>query len=161
MRHAKAEAFAPTDHERVLTERGIADATDAGRWARDAGVLPDQALVSSAARTQETWDAFCEGAGCQAEAVVDPGIYTAGTDAALEILRTVDDDVTRLMIVGHNPTMASLVLMLDDGEADPEVFGRIASGYPTSALAVLEVSCTWADLDVAGARIRDVHVGRG
>ncbi len=161
MRHAKAEAFAPTDHERVLTDRGVADATAAGRWARENGVLPQRVLVSSAARTRETWDAFSEAAGCHAETVVDPGIYTAGTDAALEILRTVDDEVDRLMIVGHNPTMASLVLMLDDGGADPEVFERLASGYPTSAMAVLEIDGSWADLDVAGARIRDVHVGRG
>lgn len=161
MRHAKAVAFAATDHERVLSERGVADATAAGRWARDSAVLPDVALVSSAARTQGTWAAFCEGSGCAAEMVVDPGLYSAGTDAALEILRNVEDDVARVMIVGHNPTMASLVLMLDDGGADPDVFARIAAGYPTSALAVLEVTGSWADLDLAGARIRDIHIGRG
>lgn len=161
MRHAKAEAFGPSDHERVLSPRGVADATAAGAWARESGFLPDRVLVSSAARTRGTWAAFQEGSGCDAEVVVDPGLYPADTDGALDILRATGDEVTNLMMVGHNPTMASLVLLLDDGEADPVVFDRMASGYPTSAITVLEVSTGWADLDVSGARIRDIHVARG
>ena len=32
VRHAKAEQEAATDHARPLTERGLADAKEAGRW---------------------------------------------------------------------------------------------------------------------------------
>src|SRR3954467_15314825 len=32
MRHAKAEQSGPSDHERQLTDRGVTDATEAGRW---------------------------------------------------------------------------------------------------------------------------------
>jgi phosphohistidine phosphatase len=160
MRHGKAEQFAASDHERRLTERGAADAKDAGRWAREHDMVPDHALVSSARRTQETWAAFAEGAGCDLEPVVDHAMYGAGTDAALEILRTVPADATRVLVVGHNPTMAYLVHLLDDGGADPEVFAQVSAGYPTSALTVLQVETPWSRLDVAGARITAFHVGR-
>lgn len=161
MRHGKAEAFAASDHARELTRRGVADATEAGEWARETGALPDHALVSSAARTKGTWQAFCDGSGCDVEAVVDPGLYSGDSDAVLEILRDAPAEAHRVMVVGHNPTMAHLVHLLDDGGADPEVFAQVSAGYPTSALTVLQVEGSWDELDVAGARIKAFHVGRG
>ena len=61
MRHAKAEPFAETDHERVLTERGRRDAVEAGLHLAATGVVPDYAVVSSAARTVATWEAVALG----------------------------------------------------------------------------------------------------
>ena len=119
------------------------------------------AIVSSAARTQGTWQAVAGGAGWETEPVTDKALYSAGTDAALEILRTVPDDAASVMLVGHNPTMAYLVHLLDDGGADAGVFARVSEGFPTSALAVLDVPCGWSDLDFGGARITGFHVGRG
>ena len=161
MRHAKAEPVARSDHDRDLTARGVADAAAAGRWAEENGYLPDHVLVSSANRTQGTWQAFRRASGCEHEAVIDPGIYAAGTDAALAILRTAPRDANRVLIIGHNPTMAYLVHLLDDGSAEPALFERVMREYPTSALTVLAVDSEWADLDVASARITDFHVGRG
>lgn len=161
LRHAKAEPFAASDHDRVLTKRGRADAAAAGHWAVDHGVLPDYVIVSSAARTQETWARFAQAAGLAPEVVVDQSLYGAGTDAALEILTSVPAEARSVMLVGHNPTMAYLVHLLDDGGADPAVFAEVSAGYPTSALTVLDVPEPWDTLDVAGARIRLFHVGRG
>jgi phosphohistidine phosphatase len=161
LRHAKAEAVAASDHARRLTGRGRHDAAEAGRWARESGLVPDHAVVSDAARAQETWEAFRDGAGITVEAELVAGLYPAGTDAALEILRTAPEDATTLLVVGHNPTMAQLVHLLDDGNAEPEAFAAISAGFPTSALAVLEVESLWSDLDFGGARISGFHVGRG
>lgn len=161
MRHAKAEAMAATDHARLLTQRGCADATEAGRWARAAGVLPDHAFVSDAARAAETWRCFREGAGFELEAVSDPAVYAAGTEAAIEILRTAPPAAATVMIVGHNPTMAQLVHLLDDGGADGDAFRAVSEGFPTCTVAVLEVPGEWAALDLGGARLVDHHVGRG
>jgi phosphohistidine phosphatase len=160
MRHAKAEAVAATDHARRLTGRGRRDATEAGRWARATGLLPDHVLVSTAARADETWLAFREAAGLEVAAELDPGLYAAGPETALAVLRSVPPDAATVMIVGHNPTMAQLVHLLDDGTADAAAFAELSTGLATSAVAVLEVSRAWADLDVATARIAALHVGR-
>jgi phosphohistidine phosphatase len=160
MRHAKAEATGISDHARELTGRGTRDATEAGLWARTTGAVPDHAFVSSAARTRATWSAFCEGAELELEPELDPGLYSAGVDAALEVLRSAPADARTVMIVGHNPTMAQLVHLLDDGGSDPATFERLSAGYPTSALTVLGVPDPWDDLDLATARIVDFHVGR-
>ena len=65
MRHAKAEPFAATDHGRRLTDRGRAGARDAGAFLRDAGPVPDYALVSSSTRTRETWDDLVPRSTCR------------------------------------------------------------------------------------------------
>ena len=160
MRHAKAEATGISDHARELTGRGARDAAEAGRWARTAGNLPDHAFVSSAVRTRSTWSAFCEGAELTLEPELEPGLYSAGVDAALEVLRTAPADARTVMVVGHNPTMAQLVHLLDDGGSDPATFEQVSAGYPTSALTVLGVPDPWGDLDLATARILTFHVGR-
>lgn len=161
MRHAKAEAVAASDHERRLTSRGTQDAAEAGEWARSAGVLPDHAFVSPAARAHETWSAFSTAAELDVEPQLEPALYSAGPDGAIEVLRTAPVAARTVMVVGHNPTMAQLVHLLDDGGADPAAFAEIMAGFPTCAVAVLEVSGEWGDLEVAGARITDFHVGRG
>lgn len=160
MRHAKAEAVAASDHARRLVERGRQDAAEAGRWARAEGLLPDHAFVSTAARAHETWTSFSVGAALDIEPELDAGLYTAGPDSALEVLRAAPGGARTVMIVGHNPTMAHLVHLLDDGSAEPAAFAMISAGFPTSAVAVLEVQGEWADLEIAGARISAVHVGR-
>ena len=71
MRHAKAEQSGPTDYERELSDRGVVDATEAGQWLANRGVEPDQALVSAAVRTEQTWEAVDEGGGWDLEATLD------------------------------------------------------------------------------------------
>ena len=160
MRHAKAEPVAESDHARRLVDRGRRDAAEAGRWAHEEGLSPDHAFVSTAARAHETWSCFAAAAGIDLDPVLDPALYPAGPDSALEVLRTAPPGAMTVMIVGHNPTMAHLVHLLDDGNADPAAFAEIAAGFATSAMAVLELSGDWSGLDVARARIAAVHVGR-
>lgn len=161
MRHAKAEQAGPTDFERPLAERGHQDARAAGAWLAGTGFEPEHALVSAALRTQETWAGVAEGAGWDLDADFDRSLYAAGTDAALDLVREIADDVRRLLVIGHNPTMASLAQVLDDGDADAELSGQLFSGYPTSAVAVFEYDGSWADLGEGDARLVGFHVGRG
>ena len=87
IRHAKAEQTGANDYERDLTGRGRADATAAGAWLAGAGVVPDQALVSAAPRAAQTWEALASGADWSLEADLDRGLYAAGPDTALDVLR--------------------------------------------------------------------------
>lgn len=161
MRHAKAEQSGPTDFERQLADRGVADAGEAGRWLAGRGVAPDAALVSAAVRTEQTWDAVTEGAGWDVDTTLDEALYEAGTESVLDLVREVDDHVTSLVVLGHNPTMASLAQLIDDAEGDDEAGNAMALGFPTSAVAVFEYDGTWAELDEAGATLVAFHVGRG
>jgi phosphohistidine phosphatase len=161
VRHAKAEQAGDTDHARRLLERGRTDAAAAGQWLAGQGVVPDHALVSAAPRARETWEALAAGAGWSVEPNLDEGLYTAGTDTALDLIRGIPAEAAVLVVVGHNPTMAHLAQLLDDGEGDPGACTAMASGFPTSAVAVFEYDGAWADLDLTSARLVAFHAGRG
>lgn len=163
MRHAKAEQVGETDFQRVLAPRGHRDATAAGAWLAAAGVRADHALVSGAVRTRETWQDVVEGAAwdLDVEPDFDLGLYAADADTALDMLRLVPQQVDTAVVLGHNPTMAYLAQLLDDGEGNVEGGNAMAMGFPTSALAIFTQAGAWADLGPGVARLTAYHVGRG
>jgi phosphohistidine phosphatase len=162
MRHAKAEATAPSDHERALAERGRGDAQAAGRWLGEQGIKPDAALVSAAARARETWEQVAAGAGWDVGADLSEPLYDAGPDSALDLFRETDPDVSTLLVVGHNPTIAYLAELIDDGDGDTDATTALVTrGFPTSGLAVFAVECSWSDLGPGTGRLEAFHVGHG
>ena len=161
VRHSKAEQVGPTDAERELAPRGYDDATDAGTWLAGQGIVPDHALVSAATRTRQTWDALAGAAGWDVEATFDRGLYSAGPETALDLMREAPDSARTLVVVGHNPTIAYLAQLLDDGGGDPEAGNEMTLGYPPSGMAVFEYDGDWAELDQESAHLVAFHVGRG
>jgi phosphohistidine phosphatase len=161
VRHGQAEAFAQEDHERQLTARGRRDATAAGRWLAEQGIVPTDAFVSSATRARQTWEALVAGNGTPAEARVEDAVYSADSDSALDVLRDARPHAEVVLYVGHNPTAASLAHLLDDGDPEPAAFRTMSRGFPTAAIAVLEVTVPWSEIDAATGHLVAFHVGRG
>ena len=58
LRHAKTETDAPSgrDQDRRLDDRGRNDAAEIGGWIATHPPFPDAVLVSTATRTQQTWE---------------------------------------------------------------------------------------------------------
>lgn len=161
MRHAKAEPFAASDHARKLTDRGVASARDVGRHLRERHTLPDYAVVSSAVRTRETWDAVAGTAGlADCEVSFDDSVFNGSADVVTEVLQAVPADARTVFFLGHNPTAALLCHLLDDGDGDPVAVSGLLEGFPPSALALLEVSVPWHELGSATGRVVDYYVGR-
>ncbi len=161
VRHAKAESWGPSDAERELTPRGRNDAAAAGRWLAEQGLVPDAALVSAAVRTRQTWTLMSASAGWSLEPDFDEGLYTASPETALDILRAVDPGAGTVVLLGHNPTMAYLVHLLDDGTGERTGAEELTGDFPTSAVAVFEYAGAWADLELGSAALTAVHVARG
>lgn len=140
MRHAKSDyPLGVADHDRPLAARGVKDATVASTWLRDHAaaftVGHATAIVSSATRTQQTWDI----AGRHLDGVrrVDePAVYEAGVSTIIDLASREDSETT--YVVGHNPTMHAVVLTLL-GEADPQQRAIIANRFRTCAIAVLDL----------------------
>lgn len=160
-RHAKAEPFAPSDHARHLTERGVQSARDAGRYLREQALRPDFVVVSSAERTRETWRAMSTGWDLPQDAVrFDETVFTGSADVALEVLGAAPSDAATVMFVGHNPTAAYLCHLLDDGDGETEAVSGLLAGFPPGALAVLEVRVDWDRLGPETGRVVAFYVGR-
>jgi len=160
MRHGTAESFGTEDLKRRLTERGARDAKAGGEWLASSGYVPTHAFVSSAVRAQATWAALVSGCASHATPEVDGSLYSADPSTVIDVLRGAPEDAAVVVYVGHNPTAASLAHVLDDGEPDPTAFRAVSEGFPAAAMAVLEVSVPWADLDAGTAHLVDFHVGQ-
>jgi phosphohistidine phosphatase len=160
MRHAKAQPTAPSDHDRALATRGLADAEQAGRWLREQGIDPDGALVSDAVRAQQTFEQVAAGAAWDLEPELSAGLYDAGPDTAFDLIRQTDPDVATLVVIGHNPTMAYLAELVDSGDGDAEATtGMLTRGFPTSALAVFTVLGDWSGVGPGTGRLEAFYAG--
>jgi phosphohistidine phosphatase len=158
LRHAKsAYPDGVPDHDRPLAPRGQREAGLAGDWLR--GELPtfDLVLCSTATRTRET----LARTGIDAPVRYVDRLYDSTPGIVIEEINGVGDEVSTLLVVGHEPTTSSLALGLaDSGTANTDAAERISEKFPTSAMAVLRLNGSWADLELGSAQLVDFHVPR-
>ncbi|MFI1282100.1 SixA phosphatase family protein [Streptomyces sp. NPDC020858] len=160
LRHAKSAWPEVPDSERPLAPRGRRDAPEAGRWLREAGCVPDLVVCSSARRTRQTWDLVAAEFGATTPVIHDARIYRATAGELLGVVREVPAHVRTLMLIGHNPGVQELILLLA-GEADGYALEQTRTKFPTSAIAVLRVPGPWSSLEPGAARMTDMVVPRG
>jgi phosphohistidine phosphatase len=140
--------MAGTDTQRKLTERGRHEVAETGRWLARLldGRRPDRALVSTAERTRATWVHLAEAAGWSADvADFDYALYGGEYTTVLDLIEGTDDSVELLVVVGHNPLIAQLAQLLQDGEGEPEAAAALTRGYPPGTVTVFEGSGAWKD----------------
>ena len=158
MRHAKSDyPNGVSDHERPLAPRGMREAGLAGEWLR--GNVPpiEHVLCSAATRTRQTLDLT----GVSAPVSYSDRLYGATPGTMLDEINRVAEDVTTLLVVGHEPTVSQVSLGLAGPEAsDPDAAAQISMKFPTSGIAVLWVPVSWSALELSGAGLVSFHVPR-
>lgn len=162
LRHAKSDYPAGVaDHDRPLAPRGIREAALAGEWLHTHVPPIDAVLCSTATRTRQT----LARTGVAAPVVFEDRIYDASPGEVIDEINAVaarfDDEVSTLLVVGHEPAMSSVALGLSGAEGtDSAAVDAIESKYPTSAIAVLRTASPWSELALRGAALVDFHVPR-
>jgi len=162
LRHAKSGWDDPslTDFERPLNGRGREAARAMGAELKRLGLAFDCILASPAARVTETIEGLAESCGPLAP-VYDERVYLASVETLLGLVRAAEDSCAGLLIVGHNPGMERLAVLL--ARAGP-LRDEIAAKYPTGALAEIALPIAhWRDVGPGGGtlqrflRPRDLH----
>ena len=155
LRHAKAERAQPgeRDQDRVLAVRGRADAKKLGAYLVRHAFVPDRAVVSTAARTRETWTQVAQAFAAPPPVDFDERIYDAAPQAILETIKETDPQTGTLIMIGHNPGIQELASMLvATGEIDARE--RLGEGFPTSALALITFALAdWSNLRARAGRL--------
>ena len=141
MRHAQAGWAEPggRDFDRRLTEEGKAEATIIARSALEKHYCPELVLSSAAKRCRETTRILLQSFDKTIAASYLDEMYNAQAEAYLD-LALGQDDVSSLMLVGHNPTIEAVAEALLGHET---LEASLPHGFPTAGLAVLE--CASAD----------------
>jgi len=153
LRHAKSSWEEPglADHERPLAPRGRRAVEAIAAHVNATGITPELVLCSSARRTRET----LEGVAVGGEHVIEPALYGASAEEVLDRLHQVPDEVRSVMLVGHNPTLQTLVVRLvdDDAATNDSQLAEVRRKFPTGALATLTFDGAWSELSPRSARL--------
>jgi phosphohistidine phosphatase len=147
LRHAKSSwsSGAQSDFDRPLSKRGRKGARTIGAALKDKGLAFDAVIASPAARVVETIEALAEGYGKPIEPSFDKRVYLGSVATLLAIVREADDAAGRLLLIGHNPGLEGLAMMLtrDDGDG---LRKELAIKYPTATVAEIALPIDhWRD----------------
>ena len=140
VRHAKSRWDQPdvADHDRPLSPRGRRAAPLSASTSRASPNLPTSCC---ARRRRGPWKR-CSGyvRPCHQHIAieVDERLYAADADVLLDHVRQVSVTVTCVLLIGHNPGIGDLAVMLA-GHGDRGARAAMAAKFPTAALALLAI----------------------
>ncbi len=90
---------------------------------------------------------------------VESGLYAATAERLLARLRSLDQEVTSVLVIGHNPGLQDLALQLAGD--DLEVVMQLREKFPTGAIAEVVADCdSWSDLTPGSAHVASLTVSR-
>ncbi|HUW80733.1 MAG TPA: histidine phosphatase family protein [Acidocella sp.] len=158
LRHAKAapEIAGSSDHDRPLTKAGQRAAAAIGQAMRKAGLAPDVVLVSSALRTQQTFQALENAALWEEWPNTDtlPALYMATSSQIRDLLRELPETVRSALVIGHNPGLHELAVSLAKPENPQPELARLSDSFPTASLAAFLVTSSWRRLGPSTASLQ-------
>lgn len=153
MRHAKSDwSVGMPDHARPLNARGQKSAAALGDWLRAQGLLPDQVLCSSSARTRETLNLLNLG---DVPTRFEDRLYLAGPGTLLKSLQGASGET--VLMLAHNPGIGEFANGVVQRGPDHPKF----AAYPTGATLVADFDADdWSAIRMGTARCHAFIVPR-
>jgi phosphohistidine phosphatase len=148
VRHAKSSWDDPAldDFDRPLSRRGLRDGRRMAAYLRMAGIRPGLVLCSAARRAAQTLELLESGLE-GVPASIEAELYEAGRPDLRTRLRRLDDHLTSVLLIGHNPALEQLAESLVAGQGDGEALDLLSDKFPTGACALIETDIGhWAEL---------------
>jgi len=149
LRHAKSGWDDPVarDFDRPLNARGKRAAHRIGEYLREHDLHYDHVLASPAIRVVETIEHLAEGIGETVAPAWDKRIYLASAVSLLDVIQEADDRYDKLLLVGHNPGLEDLVLLMVPDRPGDEARDQIEEKFPTAAIAEISFAVDrWEDV---------------
>lgn len=139
LRHAKSswDDAVARDFDRPLNARGQRAAMTVGRHMRSEGLEFDHVVASPAVRIVETIEQVETGYGGALAPAWDRRIYLASASTLLDVIHELPDGADSALLIGHNPGLEDLVLMLVPDRAGDLLRDSVEEKFPTAALAVI------------------------
>jgi len=160
LRHGKSSwsDSSVADIDRPLAPRGERASRRIAKYMRRKGIRPALVLCSPALRTRQTLEAIEPSLGKRCTVELVPQLYAASERELLEQLQALPESVSSVMLIGHNPGLHNLAVVLASRGAD---LPQLEEKFPTGGLATLIVhSKSWAALSPGDAELIDYAVPR-
>jgi phosphohistidine phosphatase len=114
LRHAKSswKNSELADHDRPLNKRGKREALHIGKVLQKEDLVPDLVLSSTAVRARDTVQAVIQECSFDGEVDYSRELYQADVDVIIDLLTRLDENVNRVLVIGHNPELEELLQLL-------------------------------------------------
>lgn len=131
VRHGKSTWEYPVrDHDRVLLQRGIADAHLIGEQLQELRIKPQRVWTSTAARALHTATLVSEYVDYSLKILeLKRELYTFDEQQLLEVIKTCDDKTDVLMIFSHNHGLTELANSLGN---------QLIQNIPTTGVVIID-----------------------
>jgi phosphohistidine phosphatase len=140
MRHGKSswKDKKLVDIDRPLRKRGHKDVQSIGHLLHDKELIPQKILCSPAKRVRQTVEEVSKKWELDGQIEYVDALYMAEPSTILDLVSKLPDDLERVMVIGHNPGLESLLQML----------GKEVESLSTAAVAhiVLPIK-SWSELN--------------
>ena len=110
-RHGKSDwdATYDRDHDRPLSKRGFKAAIKMGKYLDKINQIPDQVISSSSTRTKNTAELAIKHGNWNSKYSIESKIYGGSSQALLELVHLLDNEINSICLVGHEPTCSSFI----------------------------------------------------
>lgn len=154
LRHAKSGWDDPVarDFDRPLNAKGGRAAATVGRHLRSLGLRFDRVVASPAARVTETLAQVEAGYGRALEPNWDRRLYLASPATLIDVIHELPDTVEHALLVGHNPGLEELVLLLAE-DRPGDLRDAVSEKFPTASVAQLAFDGGWDTVRAGAARL--------
>jgi phosphohistidine phosphatase len=156
LRHAKSGWDDPVlrDFDRPLNGKGKRAAQLVGRNWRTLGLVYDHAVASPAVRVIETIEQVAAGYGDTLAPALDRRIYLASATTLLDLVHELPAGADHVLMVGHNPGLEDLVLMLVPDSDEQPLRDDVEAKFPTASTAQLRFDVAdWRDVAAGSATL--------
>lgn len=155
MRHCNASPHMPEteDINRTLSETGLIEAEKSASYFANKQV--DFVLCSPATRTKITYEIIKPALIDSHKYSEEKAIYKNGAKEILNLIKVSPSESSHILIIGHNPTIFNLAILLADHEAhDIEI-----SGMKTGQIITFKVNLkNWIDIDSCEKKVTNIFI---
>ena len=142
VRHAKSswDEIDLDDINRPLNDRGKIDAPEMGQRLKKQGIKPDVMISSPAKRARTTAKKIAEEIEYPEDNIlIDDGFYHGDMNSMLSRIKTLPEEVNKVMLFGHNPTLTEFANAL---------CGISIYNIPTCGIVAIEFeNVTWKQIE--------------
>jgi len=141
LRHGKATNDDPgLDRDRPLTKRGKREAEQMGQRLADNDLVPDRIISSSALRARDTARRVAAESGFRGAIDELDELYLAEPESyIMAVKRLAAEGAERVLLVGHNPGLEALALLLTGEPTSLPTAGLIVCALPIASFSELSL----------------------
>lgn len=152
IRHAEAKEAGrgEKDIERMLTSKGVHDASNMGKFLSKIPLSLDAFFTSHADRAQATANLIAEQIKFQGEVVIYDGLYDATTRTLMAFINELEEQWQTVFIVGHNPAITYLAEYIIQ-----DVLGNVE---PCGVVHLRFELDSWAEVSQGNGTLKDYYL---